>query len=267
MRTAIFPAKFDQLDAIREFASQAARDAGMDDSAIYAVELSMDEACTNVIEHAYDGMDGGEIECTCDTDNNNLTIIIHDHGKSFDPASIALPNLDAELDSRPVGGLGVFLMKKLMDEVRFEPLGEAGNVLTMVKHCQAEPVKAKQEQPSSVWKQIIRLGEELMQTDSLSAQRDLIIRATERILGGQADLWLDERLSRLPGSNQTLVFPPQPPSEPMKKVFSTGLAVSPEEKKTLLAVPLKNGALVMGALQVDRPDSPFRKKEIELLDG
>ena len=267
MRTAIFPAKFDQLDAIREFASQAARDAGMDDSAIYAVELSMDEACTNVIEHAYDGMDGGEIECTCDTDNNNLTIIIHDHGKSFDPAAIALPNLDAELDSRPVGGLGVFLMKKLMDEVRFEPLGEAGNVLTMVKHCQAEPVKAKQGQPASVWKQIIMLGEELMQTDSLSAQRELIIRATERSLGGQADLWLDERLSRLPGSNQTLVFPPQPPSEPMKKVFSTGLAVSPEENKTLLAVPLKNGALVMGALQVDRPDSPFRKKEIELLDG
>ena len=40
MRTAIFPAKFDQLDPIREFASQAARDAGMDDSEIYAVELS-----------------------------------------------------------------------------------------------------------------------------------------------------------------------------------------------------------------------------------
>jgi serine/threonine-protein kinase RsbW len=134
MRTAIFAAQFDQLDAIREFAARAARDAGMGDSAIYDVELSMDEACTNVIEHAYQGMDGGEIECTCDTDDKNLTIIIHDHGKSFDPSSIALPDLDADLDSRPVGGLGVFLMKNLMDEVRFEPLGEAGNVLTMVKH-------------------------------------------------------------------------------------------------------------------------------------
>ncbi len=101
MRTAIFPAKFDQLDSIREFAAQAARDAGMDDSAIYAVELSMDEACTNVIEHAYEGVEGGDIECTCDLDEKNLTIIIHDHGKSFDPGSIALPNLDADLELPP----------------------------------------------------------------------------------------------------------------------------------------------------------------------
>lgn len=133
MRTAIFSANLEQLDAIREFAVRAAKDAGMDDSGVYAVELCMDEACTNVIEHAYEGKDGGEIECTCDLDDKNLTIIIHDHGKSFDPESIALPDLNADLDSRPVGGLGIFLMKKLMDEVHFEPQGEAGNVLTMVK--------------------------------------------------------------------------------------------------------------------------------------
>jgi serine/threonine-protein kinase RsbW len=134
MRTAIFPAKFDQLNAIRDFAAQAARDAGMDDSEIYAVELCIDEACTNVIEHAYEGIDGGEIECTCDIDDPNLTIIIHDRGKSFDPSNIPFPDLDSDLETRPVGGLGVFLIKKLMDEVRFEPLGEEGNVLTMVKH-------------------------------------------------------------------------------------------------------------------------------------
>ncbi len=51
------------------------------------------------------------------------------------------------------------------------------------------------------------------------------------------------------------------------KAFSTGLAASPEGQKKLLAVPLKNGGLVMGVLQVERSDSPFRKKEIELLDG
>jgi len=141
MRTAIFPAKFDQLDAIREFAAQAARDAGMDDSAIYAVELSMDEACSNVIEHAYEGIEGGEIECTCDSDEKNLTIIIHDHGKSFDPSSIALPDLDSDLESRPLGGLGVFFMKKSMDELRFESLGEEGNVLTMVKYRRITPKK------------------------------------------------------------------------------------------------------------------------------
>ena len=267
MRTTIFPAKFDQLDAIREFAAQAARDAGMDDSAIYAVELSMDEACTNVIEHAYEGMNGGEIECTCDTDDKNLTIIIHDHGKPFDPASIALPNLDADLESRPVGGLGVFLMNKLMDEVRFEPMGESGNALTMIKRRKSEPEKAKAAQPPSVWKQIVMLGEELMRAASLTAQYDLIVGSTAHILEGQADLWLDERLFRLPGLNQAALFPSQPPSGPMMKAFFTGFSVSPDEQKTLLAVPLKNGGLVMGTLQLERSGKPFRKKDIELLDG
>jgi serine phosphatase RsbU (regulator of sigma subunit)/putative methionine-R-sulfoxide reductase with GAF domain/anti-sigma regulatory factor (Ser/Thr protein kinase) len=267
MRTAIFSANLDQLEAIREFAARAAKDAGMDDSAIYAVELSMDEACTNVIEHAYEGMEGGEIECTCDLDDKNLTIIIHDHGKSFDPSSIALPDLDADLDSRPIGGLGIFLMKRLMDEVRFEPLGESGNVLTMVKHLKTDPEKAKSAHPPSAWKQVIMLGEELMRATSLNAQLDLIIGTTARILGCQADLWLDGRLFRLPGINQAPIFPAQPPSGQMMKAFSSGLTASSEGPKTLLAVPLKNGSLVMGALQVKRPSSPFRKKDIELLDG
>jgi sigma-B regulation protein RsbU (phosphoserine phosphatase) len=267
MRTAIFSANLDQLEAIREFAARAAKDAGMDDSAVYAVELSMDEACTNVIEHAYEGKDGGEIECTCDKDDKNLTIIIHDHGKSFDPESIALPDLDADLDSRPIGGLGIFLMKRLMDEVRFEPLGEAGNVLTMVKRLKIDPEKVKPAHPPSEWKQIIMLGEELMREPSLSAQHELIIGTTEHMLECQADLWLDGRLFRLPGINQSTAFPEQPTSPQMLKAFSTGLMVSSQGQKTLLAIPLKNGNTVMGVLKVERPSSPFQKKEIVLLDG
>ena len=121
------------MDTIRGFATQAARDAGMDDSETYAVELAVDEACTNIIEHAYQGENRGEIECTCDSNNVCLTVIIRDHGKPFDPSTVVTPDLDADIDNRVVGGLGVFLMKRCMDEVQFEPLGEAGNVLTMVK--------------------------------------------------------------------------------------------------------------------------------------
>jgi sigma-B regulation protein RsbU (phosphoserine phosphatase) len=268
MRTEIFAAKFDQLDAIRGFAAQAARDAGMDDSGVYAVELSMDEACTNIIEHAYEGLEGGEIECTCNADAKKLTIIIHDHGKPFDPASIALPNLDADLESRPVGGLGVFLMKKLMDDVSFEPLGgEAGNVLTMIKLCKSEPTKAKASPPVTTWKQILNLGEELMRAGSLTSQHDLIVATTKHILGGEAGLWLDERLFRVPGLIQTDLYPIQPPTEEMAKAFYTGRPARPEGQRNLLAVPLRNGGVVMGVLQVERSDPLFRKKEIETLDG
>ena len=239
----------------------------MDDSAVYAVELSMDEACTNVIEHAYEGKDGGDIECTCDTDEKNLTIIIHDHGKSFDPASIVPPDLNADLDARPVGGLGIFLMKRLMDEVRFEPMGDAGNILTMIKHRKIDLEKNKSARPPSAWKQVIALGEELMRATSLSAQPDLIIATTETILGCKANLWLDGRLFRLPGINQVPLFPEKPPNGQMHKAVSSGKTAFSEGNKTTLAVPLKNGDLAMGSLQVERLKAHFTKKEIELLEG
>ena len=267
MRTAIFPASLEHLDAIRTFAAQAARDGGMDDSDIYSVELSVDEACTNIIEHAYEGIEGGDIEITCDSSVKALTVIIRDHGKPFDPSNLAPPDLDADLDSRQVGGLGVFLMKKQMDEVRFEPLGESGNVLTMVKCCKPAPEKSKTGRLPSTWKRIVMLGEEIMQAETIVARRDLIVEGALQMFGGQVDLWLDEKLFRMPGVNQAPLFPPQPASEAMVQALSTGQAVSPDDTKTLLVVPLKNGSSVMGVLLVERPGLPFRRKEKELLDG
>lgn len=133
MRTALFPAKFDQLEAIRDFVAQAAKDAGLNDSEVYAVEVSVDEACTNVIEHAYKGIKDGDIECICDANARSLTVIIRDHGKPFDPAAVPAPDFHTELKDRRVGGLGVYLMRRFMDEIRYETIRGSGNVLTMVK--------------------------------------------------------------------------------------------------------------------------------------
>jgi len=61
-----------------------------------------------------------------------ITIIMVDHGESFDPSAIPLPDLKADLSERKIGGLGIFLMRKLMDEVHYESR-KSGNVLTMIK--------------------------------------------------------------------------------------------------------------------------------------
>ena len=267
MRTAIYPARFDQLDSIRGFAIQAARDAGMDDSETYAVELAVDEACTNIIEHAYQGESRGEIECTCESNASCLTVVLRDHGKPFDPSTVRTPDLEADIDDRPVGGLGVFLMKQLMDEVRFEPLGESGNILTMVKRRKPGKIISRFESEDVTWRRIILLGDELMQKESLAARRDLILETTSRLLNGQAELWLDENLFRLPGPNLTSLFPAQPPDGPMFETYKTGIAYPSKGQRTLLAFPLRNGDAIMGALQVMRPDKPFGKKEIEILEG
>ncbi len=134
MRTAIFPARYKNLENMRQFAAQAAKDAGMEDAEVHAVELAIDEACSNIIEHAYESDMGGEIECTCTGADDCLTVILRDHGKPFDLSIVTEPDLSTGLEQRPLGGLGVYLMRQLMDEVRFEALGEAGNLLTMVKY-------------------------------------------------------------------------------------------------------------------------------------
>ena len=61
-----------------------------------------------------------------------LIIAMQDHGKSFDSKKVKRPNLKANLSERQIGGLGIYLMRKLMDEVNYRSSG-AGNLLTMIK--------------------------------------------------------------------------------------------------------------------------------------
>jgi anti-sigma regulatory factor (Ser/Thr protein kinase) len=134
MRTAIFQAKYENLDAIRDYVAQAAKDAGFDEKGVYAIQLAADEACSNIIEHAYGPDVKGEIECSCSQDGKDLVIIFRDHGCCFDPSSVVEPIMTGPLNERQIGGLGLFLIRNLMDEVCFENLGPAGNVLTIKKH-------------------------------------------------------------------------------------------------------------------------------------
>jgi serine/threonine-protein kinase RsbW len=133
MPTAVFPADFAQLDAIRDFVGGAATQAGFSTKDVYSVQLATDEACSNVIEHAYKDIQGGDIEVTYNVKPGELRIVIHDHGAEFDMGQVKKPNLSKHLEDREVGGLGVFFIHKLMDEVHFESTKKAGNTLTMIK--------------------------------------------------------------------------------------------------------------------------------------
>jgi serine/threonine-protein kinase RsbW len=133
MPTATFPGRFSSLADIAQFVTQAAREAGLDSKAAYAVQLAVDEACSNIIEHAYGGEGCGQIECTCDVTPRGLRVVLSDQGESFDPASIPPPNLHVPLKDRQSGGLGIYLIRKMMDEVTYETAPEGVNRLTMVK--------------------------------------------------------------------------------------------------------------------------------------
>jgi serine/threonine-protein kinase RsbW len=132
LRTRTFSGRFDSLDAIRDFAGEAAEAAGLGKDAVYEVQLAVDEACCNIIEHAYGGEGQGDIECVCLIQPNRLTVKLHDHGETFDPSCVPQPDLECALEQRQTGGLGLVLMYKLMDEIRFES-DDSGNTLTLVK--------------------------------------------------------------------------------------------------------------------------------------
>ncbi len=132
MRTVTYPAKFEFLDEIRDFVAEVARDGGFDDMEVYSVQLAADEAASNIIEHAYQGVADGQIELASEMRGTELVITMLDHGKPFDAKKVKRPNLTADLSERKIGGLGIYLMHKLMDEVNYRSSG-AGNLLTMIK--------------------------------------------------------------------------------------------------------------------------------------
>jgi serine/threonine-protein kinase RsbW len=132
MRTITLPGRLENLSKICDFVVQAANDAGLDDSAVYAVELAVDEACTNIIEHAYGGENKGDIRCTCNITPEGLTVILQDQGRPFKPESIPAPKVKARLADLKSRGAGLFLIRKMMDEVHFDFSAE-GNSLTMTK--------------------------------------------------------------------------------------------------------------------------------------
>ena len=136
---AVFPAQYKYLDDVRQFVAKDAQSCGLDDAAVYAVKLAVDEAFTNIVEHAYGGECSEDIECSCQINDESLVVTLQDCGDTFNPENVADPDLTSSVQEREVGGLGFFLIHKLMDEVKYKIITnsegqEECTVLTMVKH-------------------------------------------------------------------------------------------------------------------------------------
>lgn len=127
------PGKLDSLYAFIDFVTSCAREQGFVSEKISAIELALEEVLVNIIKHAYKecGIDG-DIEITCKRDNaQSLVIEIADSGIPFDIFSTREPDISADIDERQIGGLGVFFVKKLMDDVRYRRENKR-NILTLV---------------------------------------------------------------------------------------------------------------------------------------
>ena len=132
------PSSTENLALIREFVSSAAKQAGFDDKEVGRLELAVDEACANVIEHAYGHDANKEVLISARLDENEFSIDIEDTGKGFDPAQVNQEELEQLISKRRTGGLGMRLMKTLMDEVRYEIEPGKKNALHMSKRLKKD---------------------------------------------------------------------------------------------------------------------------------
>ena len=106
------------------------RTAGLTDDTLSELELILEEVLVNIISYAYDAEGAGTIRVLAAVDHEKVRLEFRDSGAAFNPLDQALPDLDAEIDDRPIGGLGIFLVNQLATSVVYEGRG-AENVLTV----------------------------------------------------------------------------------------------------------------------------------------
>jgi serine/threonine-protein kinase RsbW len=124
------PAKLENLERLIQSVSVCARAQGFDQKRISGIELATEEAFVNICNYSYPEKPG-EVEINCKLDNSHFIIEMIDFGIPFDMTSLSVPDTSDDIGERKIGGLGVFLIKKVMDEVRYHRENER-NILNLI---------------------------------------------------------------------------------------------------------------------------------------
>ncbi len=121
------------LTQIRDFIEHIGKKYKFDDKTVNSFKLVVDEACTNIIRHGYRDIKNGEITIKAIVRRLSLTILIIDQGKSYDPRQANTPDLAKYVSIGKKGGLGILMMRKLMDDIQYS-ITERGNEFRLTKY-------------------------------------------------------------------------------------------------------------------------------------
>ncbi|HMV46740.1 MAG TPA: ATP-binding protein [Blastocatellia bacterium] len=127
------PSSTENLALIREFVTSVGRQATLGEEEISKLELAVDEACANVIEHAYGHDTAKAVSVRAVFDDEKLLISVIDEGRGFDPTQVQSESVEQLVHERASGGLGLRLIRTLMDEVKYEIVPGEKNELHMTK--------------------------------------------------------------------------------------------------------------------------------------
>jgi len=130
-------AELESLSIFRQFISDCCAKFKIPDGTVFDLKLAVDEACTNIIEHGYKGMDPGSVILSFRIESDRILVQITDFGHVFEPAEAPKPDVRAALADRPLGGLGLYLIYQTMDNIDYQST-EEGNMLTFTKYIKKE---------------------------------------------------------------------------------------------------------------------------------
>jgi anti-sigma regulatory factor (Ser/Thr protein kinase) len=123
----------DQLSQLAPFVWAFAEEAQLDEQPAMQLDLALDEAVTNVVLYAYPKGTEGEVTVAAKREGDTLEVVLTDSGTPFDPTAQEDPDLTLSADERPIGGLGIFLVRQMMDTVLYERK-DGKNILTLRKN-------------------------------------------------------------------------------------------------------------------------------------
>ncbi|MBR7066599.1 MAG: SpoIIE family protein phosphatase [Prevotella sp.] len=132
-RRIIMKNEMSEVSRMRSFFFSVCREHGVDEEMAKSLNLAAEEWVANVINYAYPKGTRGHVELTTEIVNGLLTLVVKDHGIPFDPTAYEGIDVEAELDERPIGGLGIYLVKTIMDTMTYQRTPDGYNVLTLTK--------------------------------------------------------------------------------------------------------------------------------------
>ena len=121
-----------ELDHVARFIEEICDELGLDMELKMNLNLVMEEMVSNVIFYAYPEGSTAEIELLAESDGKELTFVLSDKGKEFDPTAKADADPDVNPAERDIGGMGIYIVKNIMNKVTYQRL-EGKNLLTMKK--------------------------------------------------------------------------------------------------------------------------------------
>lgn len=131
-RRLTLPNDIETIPQLNEFIDNMAEEAGLDMSFTMSLNLALEEAVVNVMTYAYPEGTAGTVDIDIKTNGEQLTCVLSDSGTPFDPTQTPDADTTLSAEERPIGGLGIFLVRQIMDDISYQYVDNK-NVLTLTK--------------------------------------------------------------------------------------------------------------------------------------